>query len=214
MPYTNGLVWGRGGGVLSKSAASAPYGTSMVDITTAELEADADSIIRIPCHGVQFIGLTSLAENTTGGVGANAAKYYYYGMNSDGEVGTPLEQSADAPHVLTELMHADLATVSSGEIATPQRTYTDTTGAIFVTASGAGGNAAEGGEGVALTNNLQLNELTTSHVVFDEHPLDVAGYFTDILYIGGFFQELVVAFDRGSMNPTTRFNVLANRVFY
>lgn len=214
MPYTNGLIWGRPGGVLAKGSGAAPYDVTQVDITQAQLEADEDKLIRIPCHGVQYISLTSLLTNVTGGVGTTAAKYYYYGMNSIGELGTTLEQSADSVHQMMNLMYADLANVSSGVIAGVQRTYTDTAGVEFVTATGAGANAANGGEASALMKKIQVSQASTAVLNPIEEPLDVAGYFTDVIYLGGYFQEILCAFDSGSLAPTTKFNVYANRVYY
>ena len=215
MPYTNGLVWGKPGGVLAKSSGTTdPYTVSVQDITSAELEADSGVLIRIPVHGVLFVGLTALVEDVDGGSGTNPAAVHYYGMNSIGEVGTPLEQSANAVHVMTHFMHSDVATVGStvsGRIDTVQRTYTDTGGVVFNTATGAGSNV--GSAAVDFQSNMQFSQQANSRVDFQEEPIATVGYYQDIFYLNGYFQELVVAFNRGSLDAATRFNVLANRVY-
>ena len=215
MPYTNGLVWGKPGGVLAKSSGTDdPYTVSVQDITSAELEADSGVLIRIPVHGVLFVGLTALVEDIAGGSGTNPAVVHYYGMNSIGEVGTPLEESANAVHIMTHFMHSDVATVgstSTGRIDTVQRTYTDTDGVVFNTATGAGSNVGAAADD--FQKNMQLNLSSSVRVDFQDDPVTTAGYYQDIFYLNGYFQELVVAFNRGSLDAATRFNVIANRVY-
>tara|TARA_R110000824_G_scaffold43722_10_gene127598 strand:- start:739 stop:1389 length:651 start_codon:yes stop_codon:yes gene_type:complete len=216
MAYTNGLSWGKPGGVVGKSTGAAPYTDGSVQITQADIDADSDKLIRIPVTGVYQIALTSLAKTSQladGASGTTVAKAYYYGMNSVGEVGTPLEQKADSLHIMNLMLSSDVGSTSSGDL-TAAKTYTDTSGVQFSTCDDAGATLGLGAEATAICQNLQISQDNNSLLLPNEAPINTAGYWTDLIYLGGYFQELVVAFDYGSWTSSGRFNVLCNRIYF